>query len=371
MKSNLLVLLSIMALSCLSATQHKKGTQITPNITQTEIGDLTSLLVRYGNNPEGIPALHYAILQNDIEAVDLLLKFGAHPLTKSRKAGCSDCLHCCIRAGNLELFKKFVDLGNDPTNTLTSFDENPLRRAISYHRNDIAKFILEFSNDDLDEEEDLKYSRFRNNLLLDCSWFGNYEIFEILLDRYKNLEIDYTLCIDRALERFQIGDGEMDGPFPDEQAVIQGRFKILDTLTKQGHLSWFNNEYEARNVLANSFPEALAYLLDHKILHPDSLVGNCPLLLAAAQHSFYSNEMVEVLLARGVDVQKGKCKYALFAVIDGGPFSKQVLKQKKALILTLLNAGIDINLKDQTGRSAAELTKDQNIREFLKNLEVK
>lgn len=39
-------------------------------------------LIKYGNNPEGISALHYAIIQGDANAVNLLLAYGADVTTK-------------------------------------------------------------------------------------------------------------------------------------------------------------------------------------------------------------------------------------------------------------------------------------------------
>ena len=50
-------------------------------MSQKELNELTLVLTKYGNNPEGVPPLHYAILKKDTKAIDLLLKHGADPHT--------------------------------------------------------------------------------------------------------------------------------------------------------------------------------------------------------------------------------------------------------------------------------------------------
>lgn len=45
--------------------------------------DLIRILIQYGNNPDGIPALHYAIKQNNFNVVRLLLDNGASPNAKA------------------------------------------------------------------------------------------------------------------------------------------------------------------------------------------------------------------------------------------------------------------------------------------------
>lgn len=56
------------------ATMRKAKAEVQnqPNVNQ----ELLDILVKYGNNPDGIPTLHYAIKMQDAEAVKLLLKHG-------------------------------------------------------------------------------------------------------------------------------------------------------------------------------------------------------------------------------------------------------------------------------------------------------
>ena len=70
---------------------------------------LTQIQVRYGNNPEGIGSLHYAILQKDVLAVELLLKYGASPYSVDYQG--NTCLDYALHADCPELIKKFSALG--------------------------------------------------------------------------------------------------------------------------------------------------------------------------------------------------------------------------------------------------------------------
>lgn len=367
MKSKILALLAIMVVNCMSASTHTKDVPKATNTTHTEIEQLTLIQVKYGNNPEGIPVLHYAILQNDIEAVDLLLKYGASPFTKNTKNDHYDCLYYCIKAGSLELFKKFVALGNDPVRSVIYFGEGPLGQASSLKRNDIVKFILESYPKCLVPHKDQTFATFQTMLDTSAS-NGNYELFTFLLKRYKDLEIDYSQCAGRALHIAQLWEDGHGYTELEAQMRVEGKLKILDTLVENGLFTEFADGDVARGALSESFPEALSYLLDHKILHPNDVFNNSPILLIAARNYAFANEMVDILIANGVDVTKGNCKYVLFQLVREGGFS---LDRRKELIVTLIQAGIDINQKDQKGGTVLSQTKDKSMIEFLVSLGAK
>ena len=54
---------------------------ITESTHLVQKADLVNIQVRYGNNPDGLPALLYAIKLNDFNAVKILLENGASPQT--------------------------------------------------------------------------------------------------------------------------------------------------------------------------------------------------------------------------------------------------------------------------------------------------
>ncbi len=86
--------------------------EIQSSNTERELNELTLILAKYSNNPEGAPPLHYAVLKNDGRAISLLLKHGVDPLSVCSKN--NSCLYYAIRSGSLSLVKKFITLGNNP-----------------------------------------------------------------------------------------------------------------------------------------------------------------------------------------------------------------------------------------------------------------
>ncbi len=84
-------------------------------MSQKELNELTLVLTKYGNNPEGVPPLHYAILKKDTKAIDLLLKHGADPHTGDHET--LTCLYYAIKADSVSLIKKFIALVEFPEGT--------------------------------------------------------------------------------------------------------------------------------------------------------------------------------------------------------------------------------------------------------------
>ena len=63
---------------------HQMQRALEPAIDPERV-ELIDILIRYGHNSDGIPALHYAIKMQDERAVELLLKRGANPNSLSRQ----------------------------------------------------------------------------------------------------------------------------------------------------------------------------------------------------------------------------------------------------------------------------------------------
>ncbi|MBS0634545.1 MAG: hypothetical protein JSR37_03685 [Verrucomicrobia bacterium] len=130
---------------------------------QPELSRLTMILAQFGNNPENLQALNYAILKEDVYAVDLLLKYGATPGSLS--------LDCARRVGNLDLLKKAFDAGA----RADEFDNDLLLNAISSYQNDIAAYLIEHGNDlgNFVIQDDRNYLKI-------CKESGNTEIYNLL-----------------------------------------------------------------------------------------------------------------------------------------------------------------------------------------------
>lgn len=110
MKSKILTILALALCAYLPAYAGKKKKPPAPKPKpQTESCELCKVLARYGHNPEGLLPLHYAILQKDFKAVDLLLKNGASPLTIDKDV--YNCVYYAIKSGSVPMVKKFISLG--------------------------------------------------------------------------------------------------------------------------------------------------------------------------------------------------------------------------------------------------------------------
>ncbi len=355
-------LLALTACSYLSAETYSSTSQAL--VPQTEFEQLAVICTKYGNNPRGLPTLHYAILQNDEEAVDLLLKYGASPHTQSAKKSYKpDILHACVQSGNLALFKKFADVAWSTPELIEDTGTSVLLQAIQLHENYIANFILETYTFDLDD----KLRFIPKWLLEECSRAGNYEIFNLLVTRYNGLHVNEGTCIRYALEWYNIPE-EPYLQLSNEKALIKEKLKILDTFSNSELSDFFIHGHSGGSIISTTYPETLVYLLDRGIIHIDSIFHKTPLLYTACGNYRYGNEMVEILLSRGLDIHDEKFKYALFTLIDSQVFSEPVLRMKKELILTLVNAGLDVNHRDQLGKTVLAKTKDKNMKAFLKSL---
>ncbi len=363
MKTKVFALLALTLCSHLPAETYVTSTP--PLEPQTEFEQLAVVLAKHGNNPRGVPALHYAILQEDEVAVDLLLKYGASPKT----AGCStsydqEIMHVCVETGNLEIFKKLATLTwNDEECTKIVY--SVLSEAIHLGYKDIISFILNTYNlDFVDTQENLP-----TKLLGACSIVGNFELFEELKERYKHTNINNAYCLHNVFYRYVRRKDRPNAPLLNEEKIIEGKRKILERFTTYELKAFFSRH--SGDVFNSSYSELLEYVLDRKIVDVDSIIGEVSLIISACRNRYSGNEMVKTLLARGLDVKKEQYKQVLFNVIAGNDLSFFELARKKELILILLDAGLDINIRDRNGNSLIEACNEPNIKAFLKNLGAK
>lgn len=137
-----------------------------PMEPQTEFEQLAVIMAKYGNNPQNLSAMNYAVLQHDEEAFDLLVKYGAAPGTWT--------LYYASMAGDLAIFKKIIDAGVG-FSIFTDLERPIMANAIYGHHNDIAVYLLE-------NGKRLGYDYFidKSYMLSVCSEAKNDEMYNII-----------------------------------------------------------------------------------------------------------------------------------------------------------------------------------------------
>lgn len=114
---------------CMSAIQVQKETN----------PELLDILIKYGNNPDGIPALHYAIKMQDIRSVLLLLQHGADPnshsqfITDYEFSKPLTALDYAAYYGNLDIINILIDYGAK-INPELRFDESGELIEVEFNR---------------------------------------------------------------------------------------------------------------------------------------------------------------------------------------------------------------------------------------------
>jgi ankyrin repeat protein len=317
--------------------------------------ELIQILIKYGNNPDGIPALLYAIKLNDENAVQILLENGASPYTKDHLH--RNCLYFAVKSGNLNLIDKFIALGVD-LDEIADDGHVPLTLAIKERRNDIAKHL--FMRGAASYIENPNYQPV--NAFEHCSIYGNFEFLSFLIEKEAKF-VDYPITNGFDGIAYILLNKTEDF----NKEIQNGRFKCLHFLLNKKLLKLPSDPNSYFHVISGIYPEAFEYLLDNEYLSPNHSFGNHTLLQLAAMNDLFQIELVEMLIKRGVNVQ-AKSLYdrtVLHAVAPSSTLDASQFETYKRLFQILVNAGIDLNTKDSFGRTVLAMTKDENLKNWL------
>lgn len=96
----------------------------------SQLRELNQIMIKYGSNPEGLSALHYAVKMDDIHVVNILLSNGADVNSISNN---ETPLHIAAKTGNLEAVMILVNKGAE-IDGRNGTDPTPLDYAAKYLR---------------------------------------------------------------------------------------------------------------------------------------------------------------------------------------------------------------------------------------------
>ncbi len=314
----------------------------TANASSNNTIELLHILTKYGNNPEGIPALHYAILQEDEQAIQLLLANGASPFTVDQYNPPRNCLYFAVKSKNMRLVDTFLQLGVDINQE--DFEYGPLWTAIIEKQNQIAMRMMDCQKP-------------HPHAIACCIISRNYELVEFLVKKGEKIQgqLKKEWCIGSLLTKNE----------------FVGRISCLNLLFKKALLvpsdlkAYFQRMVSdgycgPRSGVNSAFcPKALEYLLKNMLLLPNTYLNDVrakvddsyPIL----QIFFKSRnpiELIEILIQHGVDLNAKHCSNqtmlnALFAPTQSNhSLSDPELKKLKALGTLLIKAGINVNAKN-------------------------
>lgn len=308
--------------------------------SQTISDELVNVIVKYGNNPDGIPALLYAAKVGDLKAVELLVQHGADPYTRDHEKNTA--LHFALLSKNLQVVRFFLEKGLDPNasnNWLPIWYE-----SIKFDDVESFKLLVEYGLK-INTDSDLN-----KNPALAAVQCGSLNLLKFILVNGGNLP--HT--------------GMFNGQDPILWSITsryegKGKEKIecLKWLVSTGILNLKNtDEFD----IANSYPEFVEYLLDNNHISINQRfhgINQYPIVYGA----FHNPAILRLVIKRGADVNAkdayGNTQLHIAATVSGP--DQNYLESIKIL----LENGANPNLKDGMGRTPLSRAQDPRVKKLL------
>lgn len=160
----------------------------------TDSKELEHVLIKYGNNPEGMSALHYAIKQGDANAVNLLITNGAHPNTRD---GNFSALARAASQNQYEIAQILLNSGADVNFTINSESYFPIYYAAQSGNGNLVNLLVKAGAklDKINDTSSKKPTRYPITPLHVACAAGNFETIVALvenrarIDGYVNLQV--------------------------------------------------------------------------------------------------------------------------------------------------------------------------------------
>lgn len=414
---------------------HKKETSLCVSGVQVqkEINpELLDILIKYGNNPEGIPVLHYAVKMQDINAVRLLLAHGANVNTRDAKLNKTP-IHIASEIGNVDLINLLLDKGADIF-AVDVNDMNVFHYAILSDNSRETIYLL---------RKNVKDTSLVNSLATDFLKFGgisplagacllakNESIVALVECGAKINEVNdqgYTIlswaaynCNEKTI-KFLINNGAIyekrcitSNPRllmgdPIYCALDSGNYAALKFFLEMNPKSSFNEKErahlfasslykvssnysrfnnhdkfncmklmidlgffsteEAYGSLSNSFPEAIDFLLENRFININQKFNEQPLLMFFIHgHEIESFEISRMLIEKGADVNIRNMYNQTPLHYAAESYNPKTIE----LIKMLIDKGANINAVDQSNHTPLFFARNNlKIRNYLISLGAK
>jgi len=332
-----------------------------PNIRSlsSSTPDLVDILIKYGNNPEGIPALHYAIKQEDEAAVRLLLEHGADPHALIQPISSGVCsiptpvfpLDFAAAAGNVKIIQLLIDHGADVNYSPEQIDEtmfqslrhfSPLYFAAKADRGETIHFLVARGAKVEPDPSDfagvcVASELYWYNPLYVATQKGATDAFQALLDNGA-----------------KIGPLLYNRPFILHLAAQMDHSGIIQILLDRGIYVDIRNEYNYTPLMQAS-GESFKILLKAGANPKADNNGMDALYFIASKYDMASTKL---LLDHSVDINSFRCGYSPFcaACISWNSYPTKEGFAKKEYLQFLIDRGADINAKCN-GRTALSWAK--------------
>ena len=312
--------------------------------------ELVDLLIKYGNNPDGIPALLYAAKMGDFAAVKLLIQHGADPFTRAFNGGTA--LHYALLSKNAEMVEFFLNKGIDPNVVQFSgiLGEDILKL------NDVKSFELLIAYGLKLKSEYYPIYSPRDVPALACISYGCLELLKLILCKGGDLPRETQFMWNKQDPVLSFGL---------EQCPGRGNEKVecLKWLVQAGILKAKDLQTSDVNLVNNLDPEVLEYLIDNFYLTINqklTCAGNAydGYLLHLC---FYQPKLVRVLIQKGANVNVKTSDGNTPLHYAAGGIGSEYIESIKIL----LSNGADVNARDNAGQTPLKRATDPTIRRLL------
>jgi ankyrin repeat protein len=313
---------SLHSISCLAAA----NTQVNNPVSLLEV------VVTYGNNSMGIPALHYAIVKGDEAAVKLLLDHGADINALSRPVSLEMDnnpfpvlpLDYAVINGNIDVVSLLIDYGAN----VNPRPYSPLYFAAQANKADVVRFLMKRGAQiEFQARENFPDSPHNYNPILAAVERGSSEAFQVLLEN--------------GADVFPLVSSE---PYLLHIAASQNYTDIMRLLLDEGVYVDTRTKSGGRTALMEAIGESVELLLEAEA-NPKAvdINGDDALIRAALRNDIKGSK---ALLKRGVKINELRgfrdSRTPFCMVLGSWPAQGQELQRQ--YLDFLLDNGADINL---------------------------